>query len=49
MSTLHEEDTRRFIACVGSSSGGLGRSKGPSVAMNLDHYNSLMDGGDYFT
>ena len=44
-----EEEAHRLIPCVGSLSGGLDRSKGPSVAMNLDCYNSLMDGQDYFT
>ena len=48
-SMSHEEETCRFIMCVGSSLGSLDRSKGPLVAMNLDRYNSLMDSRDYFT
>ena len=34
------EEACRFIACVGSSSGGLDLIGGRLAAMNLDHYNS---------
>ena len=35
------EEMRRFDPSVGSSSVGLDSSEGPSIAINLDHYNSV--------
>ena len=43
-STSHEEEARRFDASVGSSSNERDLIEGPSVASDLDGYNSLMDG-----
>ena len=49
MSTSREERDASFRSSVGSSSNDRDLIKGLSVAMNLDRYNSLMDGRDYFT
>ena len=43
------EEVRRFVSFVGSSSDGHDLIGGQLVAMNLDLYNSLMDGRDHFT
>ena len=43
------EEKRRLIAFVGSSSDGLDDLMSPSIAINLDRYNSLMDGHGRFT
>ena len=48
-SMSHEEEACRFDPSVGSSSKDRDLIEGPSVALDLDHYNSLMDGRDRFT
>ena len=35
------EEMHRFDPSIGSSSIGLDQSKGPPIAINLDHYNSV--------
>ena len=45
-STSHEQEARRFYPSVGSSSNERDLIKGPSVASDLDGYNSLMDSRD---
>ena len=43
------EEKHRLIAFVGSSSDGLEDLMIPPIAINLDRYNSLMDGCGRFT
>ena len=43
------EEVRHLIAFVGSSSDGLDDLMIPLIAINLDRYNSLIDGHDQFT